>query len=134
MKFSLAALDAKIAEARATLDALVRTRALFTDEATAKKVNGQASILADALALDTTRRARTKPKNQQPGYSAAANRIARRAATQRLLASFATGDPRTSAEAGIDATQAKSIGSAIRHGYLRKTKRGYVRTAKDFTP
>jgi hypothetical protein len=119
-------------------EAIRTTIGLMNGHATTAKTNGHASVLADAIALDGARRAKTGKKKKRVSLSKPGDRaaiLAQRARTLQALDAFSTkkpSAPEAIAQAlGID-PKTIGIGPLRAHGYLKKKGDGYVRTAKAY--
>jgi CRP-like cAMP-binding protein len=99
--------------------ALETTLGLLTGEARAKAASNGHGVLADALALDANRRAKTKTK-----LAKAEPVKVRRQRMAEYLASFNQTTPQAMGGVGL--------GSLVRRGYLKKKGQGYIRTAKEY--
>jgi hypothetical protein len=105
-------------------DALRTTLALLRGEAVEQRAKRAPDVLAAAVALDAVRR------TAHPRHDKTETR-ARRARTAVLLAQFDLHTPRRANQ--LPASPAnRGIGGLVRGGLLKRTKGGYVRTAKPF--
>jgi len=108
------------------------TLGLLSGQASAAKTNGHATTLAQAVALDGARAAKSKPKRKGGG----ASRLrAQRARSGAVLEAFDVKTPRTAAEvaARLEMSHTRmGIGPLIRYGYLKRRRGGLVRTAKAY--
>lgn len=123
----LAEHEQKAAAIRLTLD-------LLGVEVKAAKMNGHASVLADAIALDSARTGKTR-RGRKPKQSHAAKVRAQRERSAAALAAFSTTTPREGAEVTQElGIPSRALGSLVRRGYLKRTRGGeYLRTAKGYT-
>jgi hypothetical protein len=119
-------------------DAIRTTLGLLNGHDTATKMNGHKTVIAQALALDAGRAAKTKgtaAKKKAPlrnGQHKAAI-LAQRKATAKVLGVFDTERPTTLAAAAKEAGVGKiHVGPYLHRGYLRRKADGYVRTAKPY--
>lgn len=93
-----------------------------------RRTNGHVSALADFVTGHRPRAVSDKMVavwKKKRRSTKARSKSARRKESARLLAKYSTDTPRASV-----------VGAAplIRHGYLKKSGDGYVRTGKTFTP
>jgi hypothetical protein len=110
------------------LDALDTAIALLTGSAVATKRGRAASVLDEAIALDTARTSkRGKYKPRKPHGAASVKE--RRAATAAFLKSFDDVKPGK----GNGVLVKSGIGTLLRHGYLKRKGDGYVRTGREFS-
>jgi hypothetical protein len=121
-----------IAEREADVAALKRAYTLLH----ARNGKGATSVLADALALDAVRREKRKPK-RKPARAATKKTTGTHAATiaaqRRRTAKFlARMENTTGPYRGKDLQ--KFVTPLLRHGYIKKSGDGYVRTDKPFEP
>lgn len=129
-----------LAEHEHAADAIRTTLGLLNGHATKAKQNGHKSTITSAIVLDAQRRA-TKPGHSKNGKKLGRPKNVKRdpldgrRATEALLGKFDTETP-ISIEALRDAVGGKlgpvAIGPLMRHGYLKKTRKGYVRTKKAY--
>lgn len=110
------------------------TMGLLNGQAKAAKTNGHATVLAQAVALDSERAAKAPKhkKSKRPMTRAAIMKQRERSA--QVLAAF-TKAPRPASEVAQElGLPLAKLGFAplINHGYLKKTRGGYVRTAKAY--
>lgn len=124
-----------IAERQADINALMRAGALLNGVAKNGKVGGHASLLAEAVALDTERRQERGPyKKHKPAKPASkydADAVqARRKATAKFLAKVKKSGDTPFIPTGKDQGRVSVL---IQHKYLKPKDGGYVTTEKTFT-
>jgi hypothetical protein len=106
-------------------DALRTALALLRGEAVEHRAKRAPDVLAAAVALDAARR------TAHPRRDGKTQIRARRTRTAALLAQFDLHTPRRSDQ--LPASPAnRGIGGLVRTGLLKRTRDGYVRTAKPF--
>jgi hypothetical protein len=111
---------------------------LLNGDATKAKTNGHATVLADALALDTARHQHkstgARPKRRLANGERKAKLIEIRKQTAAILDALSTSKPIPPAE--IAATLGRRIpwGPLVNGGLVKKKGGGYIRTAKPFDP
>jgi|SRR5688572_4236538 len=108
-------------------DTLRKAIDLLTLHQTVRKGLTIPAALDQAIALDHARRANgSAPKTRAPNGTLTAARRRKREATAALLATFDAVEPRD--------TGGNRVGVLIQHGFLKRKGKGYIRTAKPFTP
>jgi len=116
-------IEALLAHHDAAATALRTTLALLRGESIDKREHRAPDVLAAAVQIDAARR-----KYKTPDYQGTAAVKARRQRTADLLSTFDLHKPKSSA--GMH----RQFGVLIQHGYVKKVRDGYVRTAKPFIP
>jgi hypothetical protein len=127
-----ARLNKLLAYHEAAAAAIRLTMDLLNGSAKAAKTNGHASVLAEAVALDSARVAK-KPKGRRPrDGSHTREKTESRGRTARILEHIATHGPLTAA--AINKVEGTRIpfGPLVYNGFLKKVRSGYKRTAKPF--
>jgi hypothetical protein len=115
--------------------AIRTTLELLDGEATAKKQRRAPDMITQAIALDAARRhggtraTAGRPKKKKVVDAAAIR--ARRKRTLALLDTLSTTTPRPIP--GGHTGRKNPIGTLLRHGLIKRSGDGYIRTAKPFT-
>jgi hypothetical protein len=124
-----------LADREADVAAIRRTLELMTGAMVAKK-RERPDILADALAIDATRRAKrkyTKRKTRGRAFTKQVRQVGSRAATlaaRRRTAKFLAKVARSNGPyTGADRSHFSAL---VLHGYIKKQGEGYVRTEKPY--
>jgi len=124
-------LDRLLAYHEQAAAAIRMTIGLMNGHEKAAKTNGHTSVLAQAIALDGERVAKTakakKGTAKRPTDRAAI--LAQRARTIKLLDSFDRTTPREPTDLPHGA---RGLTPFVNHGYLKKKRGGYIRTAKAY--
>jgi len=127
-------LESMLADYETKANAIRTTLQLLTGHDLTKKKNGHTTVLAEALALDGARTTKRSHHGHARGAQYAAMLETRRV-NAAFLAGFDPKTPRTPAEvAAAVGVRAKGIGPLVYKGYLRKKRKGYIRTAKPYDP
>jgi len=119
-----------LADKRAEVAALERVIAMLGGAAATGKAATASTVMADALALDAARRAKRRSKETTRSKSKSTVR-AQRARSAEFLARLSTETPVDLKAIGVNG-QSVGIAPLMNAGYVRKTKHGYLRTAKVF--
>ena len=120
-------LDRLLAYHEQAAAAIRMTIGLMNGHEKTTKANGHSTVLAQAIALDGARVAKTKTKKGRP--TGRAGILAQRARTIAVLDSFDTAKPREPTHLPHGA---RGLTPLINHGYLKKKRGGYIRTAKPY--
>lgn len=126
---TLSRLAAEYARHSATLYAAID---LLTLHQTGRKRTSIPAALDQAIAMDRERRETAGALNgtRAPNGTYTAARLRKRQGTADLLAHFDPVAPRPAPATGGTAR----VGPLIRHGFLKKKGKGYIRTPKPFHP
>ena len=120
---------AKLQAYHESMAAAIRTtRALLDGDATATKQQRAPDVISQAIALDAARRQGGKRRHYdgKPG----AEIRARRKRTAAFLDSLSTTTPK---QAKMNGVPGGAIGTLLRHGFIKRSGDGYIRTAKPFS-
>ena len=93
-----------------------------------KKQRRAPDVISQAIALDAARRGKATRKSKPKPYNKAAIKV-RRARTLKILDALSTTTPRPFPAPSLRG----GLGTLLRHGLIKKSGDGYVRTAKPFT-
>lgn len=110
--------------------ALRTTLAVLRGDAIDHRQHRAPAVLAAAVQLDAARRANASPTKQRAPHGSLVSAIkARRQRTADMLAKFDTRTPRAP-----EPDDVRRLSVSIQHGFLKKVRGGYIRTAKAFEP
>ena len=98
--------------------------------------NGHATVIAEAIALDSARVAKHAKAKPSKGHNKRSVVLARRHRSAQVLDAFDSKTPRPLAEVvqalGLPSGQHAGIAPLVNSGYLKKKRGGYVRTSKAY--